>query len=65
VIWVALWVLLVVAAVGVFALLGIRLFRQAKALTRELAAASERLAGISSQLADISAAQTGHSTDSR
>jgi hypothetical protein len=63
--WVALWVLLLVAAVAVFAFLGLRLFRQVKAVTRELGAASERLSGISAQLADISASETGHGTDSR
>jgi uncharacterized protein YoxC len=63
--WVLLWVVLVLAAVAVFAFLGVRLFRQGKAVARELSAASERLSRISAQLAQISAAETGPGTESR
>lgn len=54
--WVLVWTLLVVGAVAVLGLLGLRLWRQAKALTLELGAASERLTEVSTRLADLTSA---------
>lgn len=50
--WFLLWFILVAAAVGLFAYLGLRLWRQAKALTRELGTVSDRLAEISAAMTD-------------
>jgi hypothetical protein len=50
VLWFLLWLILVAGAVGLFAYLGVRLWRQAKALTSELSAASDRLGEISSAM---------------
>ena len=55
-IWVLVWAVLAIGATVVLGLLGLRLWRQAKALTRELGAASERLAEVSTQLAELAAA---------
>lgn len=52
--WVLIWTVLVVAAVAVLAVLGRRLWRQAKALTREMSAAADRLGEVSSTLRDLS-----------
>jgi hypothetical protein len=52
VLWFLLWFVLVVAAVGVLTVLGVHLYRQAKALTAELAAASDRLGEIGAAIAD-------------
>jgi hypothetical protein len=51
VLWFLIWFVLVVAAVGVLTVLGVHLYRQAKALTAELAAASDRLGEISAAIA--------------
>ena len=51
--WFLLWFVLVAVAIGVFAYLGRRLWRQAKALTRELGEASDRLAEISAAMTDL------------
>jgi hypothetical protein len=56
--WVLIWLVLVIAAVAVFAVLGLRLFRQAKALTAELVTASERLAAVSAALEEVEQAVT-------
>jgi hypothetical protein len=53
-VWFGIWVLLVLAALSFFFLLGRDLWRKAKALTRELGVATDRLAAVSDQLADIS-----------
>jgi hypothetical protein len=52
VLWFLLWFILIAAAVGVLAVLGLHLYRQAKALTAELSAASDRLGQISAAIAD-------------
>jgi hypothetical protein len=52
VLWFLLWFILVAAAVGLFAVLGLHLYRQAKALVAELSAASDRLGEISAAIAD-------------
>lgn len=44
-----MWVLLVLAALVVLGLLGYRLFRQAKALLREVGAASRRVSSIQAE----------------
>ena len=54
--WVALWVVLLVAALVVLGLLGLSLWRKAKALLRETSAAS-------AQLSAIRAPDTGNVTD--
>jgi hypothetical protein len=51
--WVGVWVLLSLAACLTFFLLGRRLWRQLKALTRELRTASEALAAVSDRLGEI------------
>ena len=51
--WVLVWVVLVLAAAGVFFLLGRDLWRKARALTRELGVATDRLSEVSERLADL------------
>ena len=51
--WVLVWVVLVLAAAGVFFLLGRDLWRKAGALTRELGVATDRLSEVSDRLADL------------
>jgi hypothetical protein len=53
VLWVLVWVVLVLAAAGVFFLLGRDLWRKARALTRELGVASDRLTEVTDRLADL------------
>jgi predicted PurR-regulated permease PerM len=48
--WLLLWLLLVVGALGVFALLGRSLWRKARALVDTLGAASERLNALTERL---------------
>jgi hypothetical protein len=50
VLWFLLWFILVAAAVGLFGYLGVRLWRQAKALSSEVSAASDRLGQISAAM---------------
>ena len=50
--WFLLWFALIAGALAVFALLGLRLWRQAKVLTSELRTASERLAQVSAAMTD-------------
>ena len=45
--WFVLWFVLVVAALAFFALLGLWLFRKAKAVTADLAGVSEQFAQVS------------------
>ena len=52
-VWVLIWVVLVLAAAGVFFLLGRDLWRKAGALTRELGVATDRLSEVSDRLADL------------
>ncbi|MDQ1626058.1 MAG: hypothetical protein QOJ49_1556 [Actinomycetota bacterium] len=63
--WALLWFVLVIAAAGLFALLGIRLFRQAKALVRELSAVSDRLAQVSEAVTHMAPPTTSQRPDSR
>ena len=51
--WVLVWVVLVLAAAGVFFLLGRDLWRKARALTRELGVATDRLTEVTDRLADL------------
>jgi hypothetical protein len=51
--WVLLWVVLVLGAGVVFALLGLMLWRKARALTAELGEASERLTAVLASLNDL------------
>jgi hypothetical protein len=51
--WVGVWVLLSLGACLTFFLLGRRLWRQLKALTRELRTASDALTAVSDRLAEI------------
>jgi hypothetical protein len=53
VLWVLVWVVLVLAAAGVFFLLGRDLWRKAQALTRELAVATDRRSEVTDRLADL------------
>jgi hypothetical protein len=53
VLWVLVWVVLVLAAAGVFFLLGRDLWRKAGALTRELGVATDRLSEVSDRLAEL------------
>lgn len=48
--WVLLWVLLVLLALGFFALLGLFLWRRVRLLTRELSTAAERLSAVTAEL---------------
>ncbi len=52
--WVLVWVVLLLAAAGVFFLLGRDLWRKARALTRELGVATDRLSEVSDRLAELS-----------
>ena len=52
--WVLIWLVLVVAGVAFLAVLGRRLWRQAKALTREMSAAADRLGEVAGTLSDLS-----------
>lgn len=51
--WVLIWAVLVIAGVAFLAVLGRRLWRQAKALTREMSAAADRLGEVSGTLRDL------------
>lgn len=51
--WFALWVVLVLAAAGLFFLLGRNLWRKGKALTRELSVATDRLTQLTDRLEDL------------
>lgn len=48
--WAALWAVLVIGAIGVFALLLRSLYRKAKALVKELITAQERLSAVAGEL---------------
>ena len=52
--WVLVWVVLVLAAAGVFFLLGRDLWRKARALVRELGVATDRLTEVTDRLAELS-----------
>ena len=59
--WVVLWVVLLLGAGGVFAVLGRRLWKKAKALIAEIGTSSERLTAVLTQLNDL----TDQSNDPR
>jgi hypothetical protein len=52
VIWFLTWTVLVLAAIAVLAYLGLRLYRQGKALLVEMSTATARLGELSAALAD-------------
>jgi hypothetical protein len=52
VLWFLLWFILLAAAAAVLAVLGLRLYRQAKAFSAELSAASYRLTQAAGALSD-------------
>ena len=52
--WVLIWLVLALAAAGVFFLLGRDLWRKARALTRELGVATDRLTEVTDRLAELS-----------
>jgi hypothetical protein len=54
VLWVLVWLVLVLAAAGIFFLLGRDLWRKARALTRELGVATDRLTEVTDRLAELS-----------
>jgi hypothetical protein len=60
--WVLLWVVLVLAAAGVLGLLGLGLWRKAKALTAEVTQASDRLSAVAASLADLQEPAAGRDT---
>ena len=62
--WVLVWVVLLLAAAGVFFLLGRGLWRKVKALTRELGAATDRLSEITDRLAELDSSAQSASWDS-
>jgi hypothetical protein len=51
--WVLLWAVLLLLAAGVFARIGLTLWRKASALAKELAAAAEQLARAGEGLAEL------------
>lgn len=55
--WLLLWTVLVAGAVTVHFLLGRKLWRQIKALTRELRTASEQLGSLGDRLAELESAR--------
>jgi hypothetical protein len=64
VLWFLVWVVLVLAAAGVFFLLGRDLWRKARALTRELGAVTDRLSEVTDRLGDLPSGDgrdSGHS----
>jgi hypothetical protein len=65
VLWILVWFILVAAAVALFAYLGVRLWRQAKALSSELSAASERLGQIAAAMSAAPPPRTTSSPNGR
>jgi len=55
--WLLLWVFLVGGGVAVHFLLGRRLWRQVRVLTREMGAAADRFAAVSDHIAGLEAAR--------
>jgi hypothetical protein len=51
--WILLWVVLVLGAGAVLGLLGLSLWRKAKALTIEIGEATERLSAVQATLNDV------------
>ena len=51
--WFLVWLVLVLAAAGVFVLLGRALWRKARALARELGEATDRLTEITDRLSSL------------
>jgi hypothetical protein len=63
--WALLWTVLVLSAVGLLSLLALRLFRQTKALAREVSAVAERLAQVSVTLSGLAPPGTPKAPDLR
>jgi hypothetical protein len=57
--WVLIWAVLVLGALAVLFLLGRRLWRQTKALSRELSIVSDQFAEVSERLAELDATRQG------
>jgi hypothetical protein len=57
VIWFLVWLVLVLAAAAVLAVLGRDLWRRSRLLVRELGAATDRLTEITDRLGDLEAAR--------
>ncbi|GAB6902943.1 hypothetical protein [Kineosporia succinea] len=51
--WVLIWVVMVLAALGLFAMIGLDLWRKAKALLSELGTASDRFSEISAAMEQV------------
>ncbi|HLS15746.1 MAG TPA: hypothetical protein VK095_14655 [Beutenbergiaceae bacterium] len=56
--WWVIWTVLVLGAVGVFVLIGVRLWRAATALLRELNAAAAEFGHLADRIAELDAART-------
>jgi hypothetical protein len=65
VLWVLVWLVLVLAAAGIFFLLGRDLWRKARALTRELGVATDRLTQVTDRLAELSEPRLSGETNRR
>ena len=63
--WVLVWLVLALAAAGVFFLLGRDLWRKARALTRELGVATDRLTEVTDRLAELSEPRLSGETNRR
>lgn len=55
--WFVIWVLLVLGALAVFVLIGLRLWRSAKELLKELGASAEASTRLAERIEELSAAQ--------
>jgi ketopantoate reductase len=51
--WILLWVVLVLGAGAILGLLGLTLWRKAKALTREIGETTERLTAVLATINDV------------
>ena len=51
--WVLVWLVVVLLALGVLALLGLSLFRKARALLNEVTTAADRLGAVSDSLQEL------------
>lgn len=61
-VWFLVWIVLVLAAIGLLGLLARRLWRQAKALTAEMSRTVSRFDDVVSRLESLSAAEAGRHT---
>jgi len=51
--WILIWLVVVMMAIGVLALIGLSLFRKAKALLTEATTAADRLGAVSQELQEL------------